>query len=73
VSEPHVEVTATVRDRHGEETTEYVGSMPTWAWEDKPSRRAWTKVRRTMVLDNRTSDPRGWRVTFSAEQQDDDE
>lgn len=68
-TDEHVEIIATVTDRWSEKTTTYAGSMPRWAWEDRDARRAWTKAKRTVILEDRTSDPRGWRVTFAEDRQ----
>lgn len=60
----HVYVTATVRDRDGAPTDVYAGSMPDWAWSDPAHARVWKSARRREILADRTTDPRGWRVTF---------
>lgn len=62
----YVEVHATVTDRWEGSETVYAGSMPDWAWDDTGHRREWTRARRALILADRTSDPRGWRVTFTA-------
>jgi hypothetical protein len=59
----HFEVHATVTDRWGGTETVYAGSVPAWSW---PHSTEWKRVRRTLILSDRTSDPRGWRVTFNA-------
>ena len=59
----HVEVYATITDRHGGTERVYAGSQPVWAWEiDRCAE--WRKMMRRLLLDNRTSDARGWRVRF---------
>jgi len=66
-TDPYVEVHVTVCDRWGNVTTAYVGSTPVWAWEAGGKALAqWKAVRRCMVLEDRTSDPKGWRVVFKA-------
>jgi hypothetical protein len=47
---------------------DYIGSMETWAWEDKGARAPWLKVRRALVLSEHTLAPKapGWRVDFRA-------
>jgi hypothetical protein len=60
----HLEIHATVTDRWGGTETVYAGSVPAWAWPDHSAE--WKRVRRTLILADRTSDPRGWRVTFHA-------
>lgn len=62
---PHVEVYATITDRQGATETVYAGSMPTWAW-DADRAPEWRKMKRDLLLADRTSDPRGWRVRFAA-------
>ena len=62
----YVEVTALVTDRWGGTESVYAGSQPAWAWaEDRCPE--WRKTMRRILLEDRTSDPRGWRVTFTAE------
>lgn len=61
----HVEVTATITDRHGNAEQVYAGSQPLWAWRVDRCE-AWRKMKRRLLLENRTSDPRGWKVTFAA-------
>jgi hypothetical protein len=61
----HVTVTATITDRWDHTEDVYAGSQPAWAWElDRCA--AWRKMMRALLLADRTSDPRGWRVTFTA-------
>lgn len=63
---PHVYVYATVYDRYGNPPiTEYVGAVEAWAWADTHHRQVWSRSRRKMILADRTSDPKGWRVTFA--------
>ncbi len=64
--EPHMIVTATATAPWGEATDVYIGSLPVWAWDDKGSRKAWTKVRRAVALDSLGTSGIGWRVTFTA-------
>lgn len=59
----HVEIDAVITDRHGNRETVYAGSMAKWAWEADRAPE-WRKMKRALLLGNRTSDPRGWRVTF---------
>lgn len=63
----YVEVTATVTDRWGAVESVYAGSMPRWAWDDREHVRVWKASRRRLILEDRTADPRGWRVTFGVE------
>lgn len=64
MSEDHVAVYATITDRWGGTETVYAGSQPAWAWNlDRCPE--WRKVIRQILLDDRTSDARGWRVTFT--------
>lgn len=59
----HVEVEAVITDRVGTVETVYAGSQPKWAWDiDRCA--AWRKMMRAVLLADRTSDPRGWRVVF---------
>lgn len=68
--EPHVSITAIVTNRHGEQERVWVGTQPTWAWEiDRCAE--WRKMMRALLLAERTSDPRGWRVAFTDEPDDD--
>lgn len=68
--EPHVSVEAIITDRHGEQERVWVGTQPAWAWEiDRCA--AWRKMMRDLLLSERTSDARGWRVAFHAESDDD--
>lgn len=61
----HVEVEAVITDRWGAVEVVYAGSQPAWAWAiDRCA--AWRKMKRRLLLDARTSDPRGWRVVFRA-------
>jgi hypothetical protein len=59
--EPHLTVTAHITDRHGAVEDVYCGSQPEWAWPNVP----WKRMMRRELLANRTSDPQGWRVTFT--------
>lgn len=59
----HVEIEAVITDRWGNVERVYAGSQPVWAWEIDRCE-AWRKVIRRELLADRTSDPRGWRVTF---------
>jgi hypothetical protein len=62
----HYVITATITDRWGGVESIYAGSQPAWAWDiDRCA--AWRKVMRASLLADRTSDPRGWRVDFTAE------
>ena len=47
---------------------EFIGSLETWAWEDRKASAPWLKVRRDIILTDRALDPkaRGWRVEFRA-------
>lgn len=64
---PHVYVTATLRDRNGDETHVYAGAVPVGAWEDVDARNEWKRSRRAVVLEGASvSDSRGWRVSFKA-------
>lgn len=58
-----VEIEAVIKNRQGEIERVYAGSQPAWAW-DADGMPAWRKMMRKNVLEDRTSDPRGWRVTF---------
>lgn len=60
----YVTVTATITDRHGATNDVYAGSQPVWAW-DLDRCAAWRTMMRGVLLADRTTDPRGWRVTFS--------
>jgi hypothetical protein len=64
-----VYVNAQITNRQGETETVYAGCLPAWAWDDAEACKPWRKVRRTALLADRTSDPRGWRVTFSADEE----
>jgi hypothetical protein len=64
--EPHVEIIAHITNRQGEVETVYVGSQPVWAWETPGALTPWRKMMRALLLGERTSDPRGWRVTYEA-------
>lgn len=58
-------ITATITDRWGKVETAFAGYQPVWAWEiDKCAE--WRKMMRKTLLQERTSDPQGWRVVFSA-------
>lgn len=70
--EPHSSVDATVTDRHGNSETVYAGSLPTWAAKDPEAFGPWKKARRTMLLEDRTSDPSGWRVKFTVTDEEPD-
>jgi len=71
MTEEYVEVTATVTDRWSGVETVYAGTQPLWAWKiDRCA--AWRKMMRRSILEDRTADPRGWRVTFDAEVLTDD-
>lgn len=63
----HVEVNATVTDRWGGIEVVYAGSVPEWAWSDSAHVAAWKKAKRAVILEDRTHDPRGWRVVFAAQ------
>lgn len=67
----YVTVTAHVTDRWDGAQDAYLGSVAAWAWDDAGHRAIWKRDRRKMVLAERTSDPRGWRVTFTAVHDDD--
>ena len=59
----HVQIEAVIRDRWGAKEVVYAGSIPEWAWDSDPCTE-WRKAKRKMLLEARTTDPRGWRVTF---------
>lgn len=59
----YVTVTATITDRWDNTDTVFAGSQPVWAWKlDRCPE--WRTMMRALLLADRTSDPRGWRVTF---------
>jgi hypothetical protein len=62
----YVEVYATITDRWDGVERVYAAAQPSWAW-DADRCAEWRKVMRKLLLEDRTSDPRGWRVTFDAE------
>jgi hypothetical protein len=68
--ETHVSVTATITDRWDAVEVVPVGSQPEWAWQIDRCE-AWRKMMRALLLADRTSDPRGWRVTFDATLEED--
>ena len=62
----YVTVNATITDRWGGSEVVFAGYQPRWAWDiDRCAE--WRKVQRKLLLADRTSDPRGWRVAFSEE------
>ena len=65
VETEYVEVTATITDKWGQTETVWVGSQPAWLW-DLDRCADWRKMRRAMLLADRTFEPAGWRVTFDA-------
>ena len=65
--EEHVEVYAMVTDRWGGQERVYAGSIAEWASSDAEHMAIWKRARRALILADRTSDPRGWRVAFSVE------
>lgn len=62
----HYSITATITDRQGEIEAVYAGAQPVWAWDiDRCA--AWRTMMRAQLLADRTSDPRGWKVTFDVD------
>jgi hypothetical protein len=62
----YVTITATVTDRWGAVETVYAGQQSLWSWEQDRCA-DWRKMYRKLLLGDRTLDPRGWRVVFTAE------
>lgn len=70
MSEPHTFLNATIADPWGGTETVYAGSLPTWAAKEPEAFGPWKQARRKAFLADRTSEPRGWRVTFAITEQD---
>jgi hypothetical protein len=70
MSEPHTFLDAIITDRWDGKETVYAGSLPTWAAKDPEAFGPWKKARRKALLEDRTADPKGWRVDFVITEQD---